>query len=120
MFHDPTTAGVDAFAQHNFDEHVNFVHPPVPVLPRIVNFFTRDEPMARSVFVFPMWAAQPWYRALLRMCTHVYELPYAGNDCFEKVHSFPTQPYAKSHAWRYAVGFRNMVPTVALSYKRLQ
>ena len=36
LFLDEYTTGVDAFAQKDWLEHTNFVHPPVSIMPRVL------------------------------------------------------------------------------------
>lgn len=40
LFKEPGSAGIDAFAQNDYMEHVNFMFPPVPMLPRVGNLLT--------------------------------------------------------------------------------
>lgn len=108
-YFEQNTHGVDAFAQTNWGEHVNFVHPPVSILGRVVQFLEGDIPQgSRVIIVFPIWQSQPWFMQLLRMCNLVQQLPCKGNACFQKVGNFPGNDYVKNNAWQFAVGYINV------------
>lgn len=37
-FYEPTSYGIDAFAQIDYGDHVNFMHPPLSVMGRVTLF----------------------------------------------------------------------------------
>lgn len=87
---------------------MNFVHPPISVVGRCVQFISHDHPRARVVFLFPVWVTQPWFNSLLAMCSAVFILPYKGNNLFTQVSNFPCAPYVKNAQWQLACGFINL------------
>ena len=103
-----TTYGVDAFAQNDYLEHVNYINPPVSLVPRVLKYIEEEWPTAKCIFIMPFWTAQPWFKNLCCMCNAVYKLPLKGIFLFEKVHDFPVQHFIKNNEWEYVVGFRNM------------
>lgn len=110
-YHEQNSAGIDAFAQTNWHKHVNFVHPPISVLGRTVQFLANDVPKhSKIVIIFPMWTTQPWYMQLCAMCTKMYVLPAKGTRCFHKIANFPCKPYVKNENWQFAVGYINLHP----------
>ena len=81
-FYEAGCAGIDAFAQVDWLSHINFVHPPVSIMGRVVQFLAYEQPACKAVVIFPMWASQPWYMHMLRLCTVVYLLPYNTDQLF--------------------------------------
>ena len=110
-FLDGRSSGVDAFAQKDFLQHVNFVHPPIALLDKVHKLMSTHWPLACFVVVFPKWTTQPWFKPVVDACDIVLQLPVTGNACFHKVHNFPCGPYAKHDSWVYLVGFRNLKVT---------
>lgn len=99
MLHEPGSGGVDAFAQRNYLEHVNYMFPPVVLLPRVVKLLTEGWPNARAIVIFPRWTTQPWFAPLLRMCNVAYVLPVSGSALFEKVHQMPHHAPVRHESW---------------------
>jgi hypothetical protein len=65
MFHDPYTSGVDAMAQHDWQQHNNYVCPPFRLLNQVLNILVEQRAMA--TVIAPQWPGQPWYQLLLRL-----------------------------------------------------
>lgn len=108
LFKEPGSHGVDAFSQEDYLEHVNFVFPPIAMLPRVSGLFLRAWPQARAIFVFPRWTSQPWYNNYMDMCEACFVLPHSGSKLFEKVHEFPAHKPVRNEYWQFVVGFRNL------------
>jgi hypothetical protein len=66
-FYEPQTAGVDAFAQGNWLEGLNWVHPPISIIDKTVKFLECEQPHAKCLVLVPKWIAQPWYKQLEKM-----------------------------------------------------
>lgn len=55
-FHEPGCDGVDAFAQTNWQEHVNFCNPPFSTMGKLVKFLhTYDPPQPPTIIIAPRW-----------------------------------------------------------------
>jgi hypothetical protein len=54
-FLEPGCAGVDAFAQADWESTVSYCHPPIGVLPKLANFLLDVHPTARAVVIAPKW-----------------------------------------------------------------
>lgn len=81
FFWDPKTSGVDALAQQDWDQHLNFINAPIFLLPRVVQKIMYSQ--AEAIVVVPRWRGQAWYQKLkaLAKCPpvrlpHVYQLVY--------------------------------------------
>ena len=70
---DPKSAGTDAFAQENWEDHLNFCNPPFAELPRLAHLL-RDSGAA-AVVVAPYWPAQGWFQALQELAVESFILP---------------------------------------------
>lgn len=108
MLNEPGSAGVDAFAQNDYLEHVNFMFPPVAMLSRVGNLLLQAWPTARAILVFPYWTTQPWFNLVHGMCDTCFLLPQRGSALFDKVHAFPMHPPVRNENWQFVVGFRNL------------
>lgn len=70
---DPGASAVDAF-QQDWSQWKCFIHPPVVLLPRILQKVRNDK--ATALLVAPNWPGQPWYAQIQLMLTDVpYPLP---------------------------------------------
>lgn len=107
-FLDNHTSGVDAFAQDDYMMHVNYCHPPIAVIPRLVTFLSLNWPRAKCIIIFPYWTAQAWFLPMCKLCNAIYFLPATGNALFEKAHAFPATKMAKNESWQYLVGYMNL------------
>ena len=56
-FTEPGCEGTDAFAQHNWNDELNFVNPPLSQIGRVVCFLREQFPHARVLFLAPSWRA---------------------------------------------------------------
>lgn len=70
---DPRAAGVDAFAQDDWRDHINFCNPDFGDLPRLAHLL--QESGAAAVVVAPFWPAQAWFQTLSALATHQLLLP---------------------------------------------
>jgi hypothetical protein len=75
-FYEPRTAGIDAFAQINWNDHVNYCNPPFAVMGRFVNFMIYYYPTAKYIIVTPWWTGQAWFPQLFDFVDQVYILPH--------------------------------------------
>jgi len=75
----PGSAGVDAFAQPDWAEEVNYCNPPWELLDRLAQHLR--ETGAPAVVVAPHWPAQAWYQALRSLSSELLLLP-AAPDLF--------------------------------------
>jgi hypothetical protein len=79
-YHDPCSSGVDAFAQTNWRDHMNFVNAPFRLLPKVIDIIQHYN--AEATIIAPWWPAQIWHRQLLRMSiTSPLLLPAAHQLC---------------------------------------
>ena len=70
---DPGASAVDAF-QQDWGHWKSFIHPPVVLLPRILQKVRSDK--ATALLVAPDWPGQPWYAQIKLMLTGTpYPLP---------------------------------------------
>ena len=70
---DPSALAVDAF-QQDWSQWKSFIHPPVVLLPRILQKVRSDK--ATALLVAPDWPGQPWYAQIQLMLTGTpYPLP---------------------------------------------
>ena len=70
---DPSASAVDAF-QQDWSQWKSFIHPPVVLLPRILQKVRSDK--ATALLVAPDWPGQPWYAQIQLMLTGTpYPLP---------------------------------------------
>ena len=67
-----SSSRVDAFAQTNWHAHVNFCHPPLAILGRLVNFLLHDVPSAHCLVIAPVWRSAPWFAPLLLHASCTY------------------------------------------------
>ena len=70
---DPSASAVDAF-RLDWSQWKSFIHPPVVLLPRILQKVRSDK--ATALLVAPDWPGQPWYAQIQLMLTGTpYPLP---------------------------------------------
>ena len=70
---DPGASAVDAF-QLDWSQWKSFIHPPVVLLPRILQKVRDDK--ATALLVAPNWPGQPWYPQIRLMLVDIpYPLP---------------------------------------------
>ena len=74
--HGPGSAGVNAFAQTDWADHINWCHPPVRLLPQLVQHLQLTG--AAATVLVPHWPAQPWYAPLVALAASVLQLPAVG------------------------------------------
>lgn len=56
-FYELGSGGVDCFAQTDFNDHINWMHPPFAVVNRCIAFLRRHYHLARCVLIVPYWSA---------------------------------------------------------------
>ena len=97
-FHDPLSSGIDAFAQTDWHQHVNFINPPIRLLPRILQ--TLEQYQAEATIIAPWWPAQPWFRTLQEMAIgQPLKLPHPKYLC-QPVHPKIVPEPCKNPRWR--------------------
>ena len=74
-FHEIETAGVDAFAQKDWEREFNYCNPPFSILGRLTNFLIDIVPLAPCLLVAPYWSGSPWFARLLAFADHAFLLP---------------------------------------------
>ena len=62
---DPLSSGVDALAQQDWKNEMNYVNAPFFLIPKVLQ--TIQQQRAEATIIAPLWPAQPWYNDLLRM-----------------------------------------------------
>ena len=62
---DPGTAGVDALAQADWGQHMNFVNPPFRLVARVLDVIEAQQ--AEATLIAPLWPGQPWMPRLRRL-----------------------------------------------------
>ena len=98
-FHaDPSTSGIDALVQMDWDRHNNFVNAPLNLLGKIVNKIVEQKAVA--TIIAPKWAAMQWYRKLrqLSICPPI-RLPKAEMFCLQIGRQIP-EPL-QNRKWRW-------------------
>ena len=101
FFMEKMSSGIDAFAQDNWNQVVNFVHAPFTIMGRVVNFLDYDAPNAPFVMIAPYWAGSPWYNRLLAMSDKAYILP--KENLFLKILDIPCKSYISNPSWEFLV-----------------
>ncbi len=97
-FHDPMTAGVDALAQKDWAQHMNFVNPPFRMLPQVLSKILAHQ--AEATVIAPMWRAQPWLNVMQRMAiAPPLKLPQPRKLCIPVHPKFIPEP-CKNPKWR--------------------
>ncbi len=74
QFADPATSGIDAFAQKDWLQHVNYCNPPWELLLRLVDFLEQFEHM-HAVVVAPLWPNAVWFAKLLSLASDYFVIP---------------------------------------------
>lgn len=67
LYMDPLTSGVDALAQTDWGQHMNFVNPPFHLIADILKIIVSQK--ANAVIIAPFWPAQPWFPTLVKVST---------------------------------------------------
>ena len=65
LLHDPETSGIDALAQKNWNQHLNWVNPPFFILGKVIDLIIQQN--AQATIIAPLWPAQPWFHKLKRL-----------------------------------------------------
>ena len=65
MYAEPQTEAVDALAQQNWGEEMNFVNAPFWMIPKILRVVKSQQ--AEATIIPPVRKSQPWYRTLKKM-----------------------------------------------------
>ncbi len=63
-FYEPGTSGVDAFAQNDWTQGLNWVHPPLCLIDRVLLSLLECAPTAQCLILVPLWRALAWYLTL--------------------------------------------------------
>ena len=69
----PSSEGIDAFAQSNWRTEHNWCNPPWQLLPRLVHLLQKTG--ASATVIAPDWPAQPWYQQLSELAIATLPLP---------------------------------------------
>ena len=65
LLHDLQTSGIDALAQKNWNQHLNWVNPPFFILGKVIDLIIQQK--AQATIIAPLWPAQPWFHKLKRL-----------------------------------------------------
>ena len=65
MYAEPNSEAIDALAQQNWKDEMNWVNPPFWLIPKILRLVSAQE--AEVTLIAPVWKTQPWYRTLKQM-----------------------------------------------------
>lgn len=57
FFYEPNCAGVDAFAQNDWEAGLNWVHPPLSLIDKVLLFLRSNAPTATCLILVPKWQA---------------------------------------------------------------
>ena len=99
QFTDIGAIGIDAFAQSDYAEHINFCNPPVALLGRFTCFaIDHLPPSTKLIVIFPLWEAQPWFPRLLKYMHTCLIIP-GYISIFEKCVPFAVPPYCRNKNW---------------------
>lgn len=71
---DPSSAGLDAFAQEDWSTHYNFCNPDFGDLPRLAHLL-QTTPAATAIVIAPYWPAQAWFQTLSELASSSLLLP---------------------------------------------
>jgi Reverse transcriptase (RNA-dependent DNA polymerase) len=91
--HEPGSAGVNAFAQADWGDHNNWCHPPVRLLPQLVQHLHCTG--AAATVLVPNWPAQPWYAPLVELADDIVHLP----PCSPSLLLTPFAPFPECKRW---------------------
>jgi len=64
-FLDPGSSGIDALAQQDWANHMNFVNAPFRLIPQVLNLVQQQQ--ADATIIAPWWPAMTWFRTLQEM-----------------------------------------------------
>ena len=99
-FHEPGCNGVDAFAQTNWQDHINFCNPPFGMIGKLIKFLhTHRPPYPPTIVIAPRWYQQPWFQRLTQVADEILVLP-SRPDLFTQVAgAVASGPYLKNPTW---------------------
>lgn len=101
-FLDPLSSGLNALEQTDWQEHNNYVNPPLRLLPEILRLVVSQKAVA--TIIAPYWPAMPWFRTLQLLSTaHPIRLPRPKLICFPVQNTTPEpcrNPKWRLYAWR--------------------
>lgn len=119
-FKEDNCAGVDAFAQTDWQHHTNYCNPPFSQIARLVKFIRTFEPrLPRCVIIAPCWKQQAWYQQLCAVADHRHLLPQ-HTLLFVRLHDHnPRAHYLHNQHWRMEVFFININLTAPLLFSSL-
>ena len=103
----PGSAGVDLFAQDDWEHHINFIHVPFATLPRLLAFLPTTN--SRAVVLAPMIHGRSWSHKILPGAPgFVHRLVYSPADSplLAHISSAPTETFKGT----YAVVFFDFTP----------
>ena len=83
-FYEFNTAGIDAFAQLDWDVHLNFCNRPFSQMGRLTNYIMYHVPNAPIILVAPYWTGAPWFESLWNTMDDIYLLPHQ-DELFIKI-----------------------------------
>ena len=97
-YRDPNTSGVDALAQTDWDQHLNFVNAPFRLIGRVIQIIQHY--CAEATIIAPWWPAQAWHRQLCQMASAPpLRLPNHSNLCWP-VHPRTLPEPRKNKQWK--------------------
>ena len=110
LYHDPTTSGVNATAQQDWNLHNNFVNPPFWMISKVILVICKQK--AHTTIIALYWPAQSWMAALQQLS--VSPPLRISKKCCLRTSAIP-EPLKnkrwKLYAWRIC-GSKNYSPLV--------
>ena len=100
-FHDPMSAGTDAFLQ-SWDGLQAYAFPPVDIIPRVLAKL-RASSGTELTLVAPHWAQRPWFSDLLQLSLAPPVVLPSRQDLLHlprSRHLYPDLHWLRLHAWR--------------------
>ena len=114
-FVEEDSAGIDAFAQQDYNSHRNYAFPPVSILGRFLIYILRHWPDCELICVFPLWRAQPWFPLVHELFDTIWYLP-DNRLTFEPTRVNTATPLSAVSDIQYMVGSRNIIQQNYLPY----
>lgn len=102
-YYDPGAQAVDALAQQDWGDHLNWVNAPFRLIPRVLQIVQNQQ--AEATIIAPHWPAMPWYRKLVKMAVMPpFRIPNSPRTMWRKGHSYTPEPCKNPkwaiYAWR--------------------
>ena len=109
-FHDPMSAGTDAFLQ-SWDGLQAYAFPPVAIIPHVLAKL-RASTGTELTLVAPHWAQCPWFSDLLQLSLAPPVVLPSRRDLLRlprSRHLYPDLPRLRLHAWRLSSGLPELL-----------